>query len=223
MAEPSTPEPASEPTAGQTAPRSPSSILVRITVLLFVIAIIGAECLLASLCIPSAPESATTPDAAASHEAKPPHSEKEKPGHSEKKKEEGKTGGHGKEGEKKGGKQTPAVEEPEPDAANQVEVDLEQFSVTAHQPTSNTTMRIEFHLFGVVSVGDKPEFERLFKANQHRMRDQVLFIVRSAEGRDLADAGLGLIKRQILEKTNTLLGKPLLRAIIMSEFSYIEQ
>jgi flagellar FliL protein len=47
--------------------------------------------------------------------------------------------------------------------------------------------------------------------------------VRSADGTDLADAGLGLIKRQILEKTNALLGKALLRAIVVSDFSYLEQ
>ena len=47
--------------------------------------------------------------------------------------------------------------------------------------------------------------------------------MRSAEGSDLADAGLGLIKRQILEKTNALLGKPLVKVVIISDFSYMEQ
>jgi len=40
---------------------------------------------------------------------------------------------------------------------------------------------------------------------------------------DLADAGLGLVKRKILEKVNQTLGKPLLRTIIFSEFSFVEQ
>ena len=104
-----------------------------------------------------------------------------------------------------------------------MEVDLEQFNVTAHQPASNTTIRIDFHLFGVIAPGDKAEFEKLLKANQHRFREQVLVTLRSAEGSDLADAGLGLIKRQILEKTNALLGKPFLRGVIVSDFSYMEQ
>jgi flagellar FliL protein len=187
-----------------------------VTVLLFIVAVIGAECLVTSLCLPVS--SATTSAAASSNdhppkaghsEAKAAHSEKEKKGKKEKK------GGHEKE--------PPAAEQEEESLAEQVEVDLEQFSVTAHQPTSNTTTRIEFHLFGIVNGVEKAEFEKLLKLNQHRIREQVLVIVRSSEGADLADAGLGLIKRQILEKTNALLGKPLLRAVIVSEFSYMEQ
>ncbi len=242
MSDQASPEPGKEATPGQPAPRS--SMLIRITVLVFLVAVVGAECLVASLLIPSSPDAAAATAAPGEgHEAKAEPVEKEKKHGKESK--ETKEGGHGKEAEKSGhgkeaekgghgkeagkekkgghGKETPAAEEPEPDAANQVEVDLEQFSVTAHQPTSNTTMRIEFHLFGVVSANDKAEFERLVKSSQHRLRDQILVIVRGADARDLADAGLGLIKRQVLEKINTLLGKPLLRAVIVSDFSYIEQ
>ena len=179
--------------------RSSSVILVRITVVLFLVAVVGTECLIASLWLP-ATSAATSIDAEQS----------------------------GKEAKAKGpGSETPsAADEPsdgKKEPPEQVEVDLGQFNVTAHQPSSNTTVRIEFHLFGVISPGDKAEFEKLLKANHHRFREQVLVTLRSAEGSDLADAGLGLIKRQILEKTNTLLGKPLLRGVIVSDFSYMEQ
>jgi len=40
---------------------------------------------------------------------------------------------------------------------------------------------------------------------------------------DLTDAGLGLLKRKILEKSNRILGRPLLQTIIFSEFSFVEQ
>ena len=40
---------------------------------------------------------------------------------------------------------------------------------------------------------------------------------------DLTDAGLGLIKRKILEKTNRALGKPLLQTVVFSDFSFVEQ
>jgi flagellar FliL protein len=180
--------------------RSSSVILVRITVVLFLVAVVGTECLIASLWLP-ATSAATSIDGE----------------HSGKKEATAK--GHGSE--------TPSSAEEPSDGKNeppaQVEVDLEQFNVTAHQPTSNTTVRIEFHLFGVIAPGDKAEFEKLLNANHHRFREQVLVTLRSAEGSDLADAGLGLIKRQILEKTNTLLGKPLLRGVIVSDFSYMEQ
>ena len=47
--------------------------------------------------------------------------------------------------------------------------------------------------------------------------------MRSAELTDLTDAGLGLLKRRIQEKSNQTLGKPLLRAVVFSDFSFIEQ
>ena len=110
-----------------------------------------------------------------------------------------------------------------PDEGNEIEVDLEQFSVTAFQPLTNTTLRIDFHLYGTVAEQDAAEFQTLMQKNMHRFRDQVIVIVRAAELNDLTDAGLGLIKRRILEKTNRTLGRPLLKSVIVSDFSFIEQ
>ncbi len=215
MTEPTTAQATSVESAGQPAPRASSTLLVRATVLLFLLAVIGAECLVASLCLPASSATASAPAASDAHGPKEGLAEKEKKGQDHKKGQEHKKGGHNA---------VPLVpDNGKHDPLGQVEVDLEQFSVTAHQPSLNTTTRIDFHLYGVVNESEKADFEALLKANQQRIREQVLVIVRSAEARDLADAGLGLIKRQILEKTNTLLGKPLLRAIIVSEFSYIEQ
>ncbi len=107
--------------------------------------------------------------------------------------------------------------------ANQLEVDLGEFSVSAFQPASNNTLRIDFHLFGTVGEEDEAEFLTLMDYNLHRFREQVGVIVRSADVTDLTDAGLSLVKRKILEKTNQILGKPLLKAVIFSEFSFMEQ
>ena len=51
----------------------------------------------------------------------------------------------------------------------------------------------------------------------------MLTTIRSAELADLTDPGLGLIKRQILEKTNRALGKPVLQGIVFSDFVAVEQ
>jgi flagellar FliL protein len=67
------------------------------------------------------------------------------------------------------------------------------------------------------------KFGKLYKKNKIRMRDQVITIIRNAEMADLADPGLGLIKRQILAKTNALLGEPLLKGVIFSDFAVVEQ
>ena len=106
---------------------------------------------------------------------------------------------------------------------DQLEVDLGQFHVMAFQPVSNTTLRIDFHLFGTICPDDQSEFDQAWEENTHRIRDQVIVTVRGCELSELTDAGLGLIKRKILEKTNRTLGKPLLQAVIFSEFSFIEQ
>ena len=70
---------------------------------------------------------------------------------------------------------------------------------------------------------DTSKFGKLLKKNKHRFRDQVIVIVRNTSPADLADPALGLIKRQILAKTNSLLGEPLLKEVIFSEFSVVQQ
>jgi len=132
------------------------------------------------------------------------------------------------------------------------EIDLGKFSLTAFDPNSNTTLLIDFHLYGTVAVDasdkgaaakesgehghaghggkageggdeDNSNFGRLFKKNQHRFRDQVIVIIRNATMADLADPSLGLIKRQILAKTNSLLGEPLLKEVVFSDFAVVQQ
>ena len=103
------------------------------------------------------------------------------------------------------------------------EVDLGEFQVTAYQPVSSSTLFISFHLYGSVTERQVEEFNKRLEGNKHRIRDNVIVIVRSAEITDLTDAGLGLIKRRILETTNKALGKPLLQGVMFSEFSFVEQ
>lgn len=132
--------------------------------------------------------------------------------------------------------------------AERREVDLGRFSVTSIDPASNTTLLIDFHLYGAVLVdphdfvaaaeedGDghgkkkedaEPEdtsrFGRLLKKHKHRFRDQVIVVIRNAQMSDLSDPALGLIKRQILAKTNSLLGEPLLKEVIFSDFAVVQQ
>jgi len=105
----------------------------------------------------------------------------------------------------------------------QQEVDLGEYTVTGYQPVSSSTMFITFHLYATVQHKNREEFAKRLEENKHRIRDNVIVIIRSAEITDLTDAGLGLIKRRILETTNKTLGKPLLQAVVFSEFSFVEQ
>ncbi|MDA7978151.1 MAG: hypothetical protein MPJ50_05200 [Pirellulales bacterium] len=109
------------------------------------------------------------------------------------------------------------------DATDLVEVDLSNFSVTSFQPESNTTLRIQCQLYATVHKDDESEFGDLYGKYENRVRDGILRIFRSAESIDFADSGLGLIKRSISEKVNEILGEPLVRGIIVSEFDFYEQ
>lgn len=104
-----------------------------------------------------------------------------------------------------------------------IEVSLGDFHVTAYQPASNTSLSITVELFGTVLAEEESDFLDLFVANEHRLREQVVVTLRGAEVTDLTDAGLGLIKRQILEKSNRTLGKPILQQIVFSQFSFVER
>lgn len=104
-----------------------------------------------------------------------------------------------------------------------VEVELGEYKITSHQSETNTTVRIDFKLFGVVYEEEQAELLTLFERHQHRFRDQIIFEMRNSSLNDLADPGLGLIKRRILEKSNRLLGKSILQSIVFSDFSFVEQ
>lgn len=125
--------------------------------------------------------------------------------------------------ESKDAKKTTPEQEAEKDKNIHVEVDLGEYNVTAYQPVSNSTLRIDFHLFGTVTAGEQKEFMARLEENLHRFREQVIVTVRSSEITDLTDAGLGLVKRKIMDKTNLMLGKQILQSVIFSDFSFIEQ
>ena len=172
-----------------------SSLLGKLAVLLFVAVVIAGECLVAVLLLPTASETTVMATATLDRRAQAVELPL-KPSEPEEKEEE---------------------------LIDQMEVDLGDFNVTSYQPLSQTTLRLDFHLYGTVAADEKAEFDIKMEESTHRFREQVIVIMRSSELTDLTDAGLGLIKRKVLEKSNRIFGKPLLRTIIFSDFSFIEQ
>jgi hypothetical protein len=116
-----------------------------------------------------------------------------------------------------------AVHAPKGEGKKEVEVDLGKYNIIVHQPAANMTLRINFHLIGTVLDEERHEFDELVNKNQHRLRDHAIFEIRNSQIEDLTDPGLALLKRRILAKSNDLLGKPLLRSVVFSDFSFIEQ
>lgn len=103
------------------------------------------------------------------------------------------------------------------------EVKLGSYNITRYNPATNMTRAIDFELFGTVLAEDLTEFNHLFEHSQARVREQVIITLHGAESTDLTDAGLGLLKRQILEKTNRALGQPMIREVLFSRFSFVER
>lgn len=103
------------------------------------------------------------------------------------------------------------------------EVKLGSYHVVTFKTDTGTSLNIDFELYGTVLAKEEQEFTHLFEANKVRLREQILVTLRGSEVADLSDPDLGLLKRQILEKTNRTLGKPLLSEAIFSKFSFIER
>lgn len=110
------------------------------------------------------------------------------------------------------------------DASHDVrEVKLGTYNITRFNPANNMTRAIDFELFGTVLAEDLPQFDRLLENSRARVREQVIMTLHGAESTDLTDAGLGLLKRRILEKTNRALGQPVIREVLFSKFNFVER
>jgi flagellar FliL protein len=103
------------------------------------------------------------------------------------------------------------------------EVELGMYNITRYNPTTNTTLAIDFELYGTLLAADEGQFHHEFEQSKARIREQVVMTLHGAESADLTDAGLGLIKRRILEKTNRALGEPLLKEVLFSKFNFVER
>ncbi|HEX4148513.1 MAG TPA: flagellar basal body-associated FliL family protein [Pirellulales bacterium] len=208
---PAVPAPAA-PASGAAEPRGSSKF--KLVIGGIVLAITAAECGVGWMYLPSASTVAAGEiDALESEGAADAGDSKHADGHGD-----SHARGHGAEKAGKHAKKTPKNRPPE-----QSEVDLGEFRVTAFQPLSNTTVRVDLHLYGTVAHGQEEDFTALFEAKKQRIRDQVIATIRSSDMADFTEAGLGLIKRRILETTNRTIGKPCLEAVLFSDFSFIEQ
>ena len=113
--------------------------------------------------------------------------------------------------------------DPEDAEANgMVEVDLKEYSVTRYQAASNSTLRVDFHLHGIVAKEFEKDFKDIFEKDQARFREQVRITVDSAEMADLNDPTLGWIKRTILTKAASVFGRPLLKEVLVTDWATME-
>ena len=120
------------PAATEAAPAGQKSgWFWKVVVLGLILAVIGAECLFAFVYVTMATDKAGNGDAAAPA----------KPAKHEASHEHAAEGAHGKSGEHG----EPGM------VGEEQEIDMGEYSLTAFQPASNTTLLINFHLYGTIA------------------------------------------------------------------------
>jgi hypothetical protein len=103
------------------------------------------------------------------------------------------------------------------------EVELLTDNITRFNPNTDTTLNVQFSIYGVVLATEEAEFLAEFATSSNRIHEQIMLTIHGADSADLANAGLGLIKRQILEKTNRTLGRPMLREVVFTKLNFVER
>ena len=181
------------PAATETDDAKSSGLFSKLNVLLFLLAVLTGEALIAFLFIPTADDVATAAGQFAVTEVKD-ETTVELPG-----------------------LELPGASE------SLHEFDMEAYGLAVPNLAAGTSLRVDFHLWGIVHENSQDEFKTLYGTNKHRIRDAVGSIIRRSEAADLAEPGLGLIKRKVFAKVNQTLGKPLLRGVVFSEFVFFEQ
>jgi hypothetical protein len=82
----------------------------------------------------------------------------------------GKAGEHGKEGEHGEHGEHGGHGEAAHSGHGEAEVELGKFNVIVHEPSSQVTLRVNFHLIGTVPEEEHTEFEHLLEKHEHRLR-----------------------------------------------------
>ena len=104
-----------------------------------------------------------------------------------------------------------------------IEKELGEYDVTIHDSKSGTTYAVDCTVVCTINENDKSSFDKLYKDNQYRVREQIMIQFREANIEDLAEKQLGLIKKRISKNINELFDGKMLREVHLPEFNYYQQ
>ncbi|MEQ8847897.1 hypothetical protein [Botrimarina sp.] len=104
-----------------------------------------------------------------------------------------------------------------------VEVELYTDNVSRYSPESDTTLNLQVSVYGVILTSEQVEFDTHYAAHANRIKEQINLTLIGADAGDLVGAGLGLIKRQILEKTNRTIGRPMVREVVFARLNFVQR
>lgn len=115
--------------------------------------------------------------------------------------------------EKKEDADIPTGADKGPDA----ELEIGSFSLLLHDAASDTNLQVTCKIFCTVSESDKGDAEKLLANNKNRIRERITIQFRQSDLNDFKESDLGLLKLKILEKTNQILGKNLIKEILITD------
>ncbi len=104
-----------------------------------------------------------------------------------------------------------------------IEVQLHRANITRFDPNVDKTLNVDFSVYAVVLASELDDFNAEYEKNKSRIHEQIVMTMHGAKTSDLSSAGLGLIKRQILEKTNRALGRPFVIEVVFTKINFVER
>jgi hypothetical protein len=106
--------------------------------------------------------------------------------------------------------------------AVEAEVDLGNFALTIPPTKEHPTLLVTFHIYGTIDEHHAGEFNERHDAYRHRIRQEVLTLVRQSDMQALGDPDFSTLKKQMLERINRVLGSAALSHLVFSDFAILE-
>lgn len=97
------------------------------------------------------------------------------------------------------------------------EVEIGEFAVTQSQGPA--IIYIRFHLFGVVPDSQLDAFRNRMETYGERVRAEVRATTQKCELKELHDPSLKWLKSELISSINHVVGSPMLRDVVFSDFS----
>jgi len=99
-------------------------------------------------------------------------------------------------------------------------LDLGRFIIKELRPTRNETLKITFAIHLKISPAGGKDLVKKLEFWKHRLRDQVIVAVRTAETTDFREPNLHRLRRRMLLRVNRMLKNSIISEILLSEFTF---
>ena len=106
------------------------------------------------------------------------------------------------------------------EATEQFTLDLGNFHLKDLRPTRNETIDVAFTAHVILSPKITEESYDILKKHQHRLRDQIIVAVRTAQTKDFREPDLSRLRRLIQIRIDQVLRVPVAEQLLLSEYQF---